>query len=54
MNYGCVEDVSQGNPVEETQQGFQRRLDQARLVGAIQDLDTELEDGGEFGAHAGL
>lgn len=43
-----LEDVTERDPVEETEHRLQRRLDETRLQCLLQDLDTELEDLGEL------
>lgn len=47
----CLEDVSQGDPVAESQKGLEGRLDQTRLCGRVEDLLAEVEDLRELGAH---
>ena len=49
-----LEDVAEGDPVAETQQRLQRRVDEAGLGGRVEDLGAELEDLGELGAHGRL
>lgn len=47
----CLEDVSQGDPVAESQKGLEGRLDQTRLCGRVENLLAEVEDLRELGAH---
>lgn len=54
INNGSLEDVAQGNPVQEAQQGLEGRLDETGLVGGIEDFGAQLEDGGEFLGHGRL
>lgn len=50
----CFEYVPERDPVQEAKKGFQRSLDQTRLIRGIEDLRAQLEDGGEFLRHRSL
>lgn len=54
VNKRGLEDVAEGDPVAETQQGFEGGLDKASLGGRVENLRAELEDLRELGAHGGL
>lgn len=45
---GSLEDVAERDPVEEAKHGLERRLDQTRLVGLLENLDAKVEDLGEL------
>ena len=49
-----LEDVAQGDPTQEFEQCFEGSFDQTRLIGSIQDLLAQLEDGRKFGGHGVL
>ena len=51
VDYGCLEDITQRNPVQKAKQCFQRSSDQTRLVRGVEDLRTESKDGGELCRH---
>ena len=46
-----LKDITQRNPVQESQERLERRLDQTRLLRLFQHLVTQVEDFLEFGAH---
>lgn len=47
-----LKDITERNPVQESQQCLQSRPDQARLVGLLQNLITQVENLSEFCAHS--
>lgn len=51
LNERCLENIAEGDPVAETQKGFEGRLDQAGLISSLEDLLAEAEDLGKFSTH---
>jgi hypothetical protein len=54
INDGCFEDITQWDPIQEAEQGLEGRLDEAGLVGGVENFGAQLEDGGKLLGHGGL
>ena len=51
FNDASLKDVSKRDPVKETKEGVEGSLDQAGLVGLLQDFTAKLENLRELSAH---